>query len=162
MEAHLADEVMELTPEMKAAIGKGGDPTTYEVTTLGIRTFARAVGYKNPIYFDAEEAKKQGHPGLVAPPGYFGMPVFNPFAPASRRVEFESPFTRNLNGGTAVEPLERIYAGDILEAVTSLTNLQIVPSRAYGQMMIRNSQTVYTRKSDGKVVAKTRGTSLSY
>ncbi len=162
MEAHLADEVMELTPEMKAAIGKGGEPTTYEVTTLGIRTFARAVGYKNPIYFDDEEAKKKGHPALVAPPGYFGMPVFNPFKQSNRRPDFESPFKRNLNGGTAVEPLERVYAGDILEAVTTLTNLEIVPSRAYGQMMIRTSETVYTRKSDGKVVAKTRGTGLSY
>ena len=155
---------MELTPEMKAAIGKGGDPVTYEVTTLGIRTFARAVGYKNPIYFDDEEAKKKGHPALVSPPGYFGMPVFNPFKPGGGRrgVDFESPFKRNLNGGTAVEPLERVYAGDILEAVTTLTDLQIVPSRAYGQMMIRTSETVYTRKSDGKVVAKTRGTGLSY
>ena len=46
-------ELPDLTPEMKAAIGKPGAPTTYEVTTLGIRTFARAVGYKNPLYFDA-------------------------------------------------------------------------------------------------------------
>jgi acyl dehydratase len=162
-EAHLADEVMELTPEMKAAIGKSGDPTTYEVTTLGIRTFARAVGYKNPIYFDDEDAKKKGHPALVAPPGYLGMPVFNPLKQsAGRRQDFESPFKRNLNGGTAVEPLARVYAGDVLEAVTTLTNLEILPSRAYGQMMVRTSETVYTRKSDGTVVAKTRGTGLSY
>jgi len=159
----LADEVMELTPEMKAAIGKSGDPTTYEVTTLGIRTFARAVGYKDPIYFDDEEAKKQGHPALAAPPGYFGMPVYNPFRQnTARRPEFDSPFKRNLNGGTAVEPLARVYAGDILEAVTTLANLEILPSRAYGQMLVRTSETVYTRKSDGAVVAKTRGTGLSY
>lgn len=161
----MADEVMELTPEMKAAIGKSGAPTTYEVTTLGIRTFARAVGYRNAIYFDEDEAKKKGHPALVAPAGYFGMPVFNPLRSAEggrRGADFESPFKRNLNGGTEVEPLERVYAGDVLESVTTLANLEIVPSRAYGQMMIRTSETVYTRKSDGKVVAKTRGTGLSY
>ncbi|MEX2032528.1 MAG: MaoC family dehydratase N-terminal domain-containing protein [Dehalococcoidia bacterium] len=158
----MATEVMQLTAEMKAAIGKAGAPTTYEVTTLGIRTFARAVGYTNPIYFDIDAAKKAGHPNLVAPAGYFGMPVFNPHQRVDRRAEFESPFKRNLNGGTAVEPLERVYAGDVLEAVTTLSNLEIVPSRAYGQMMVRTSETVYTRKSDGKVVAKTRGTGISY
>lgn len=158
----MADELMELTPEMKAAIGKSGSPTTYEVTTLGIRTFARAVGYRNPIYYDIEAAKKAGHPNLVSPPGHLGMAVYNPLERSERVAQFESPFKRNLNGGTAVEPLERVYAGDVLEAVSTLTNLEIVPSRAYGQMMIRSTETVYTRKSDGKIVAKTRGTGVSY
>jgi hypothetical protein len=158
----LADEVMELTDEMKAAIGKSGAPTTYEVTTLGIRTFSRAVGYENPIYFDDEAAKAAGHPAIVAPPGYLGMPVWNPNAGGRREEFFQSPFTRNLNGGTAVEPLQRVYAGDVLDAVNTLTSLEIVPSRAYGQMMIRKTETTYTRRSDGAVVAKTRGTGLSY
>ena len=74
----MADEVMELTPEMKEAIGKSGEPTMYEVTSLGIRTFCRAVGYEDSIYFDDEEAKKAGHPAIIAPPGYLGMPVWNP------------------------------------------------------------------------------------
>lgn len=160
-EADLA-EVMELTPEMKAAVGKPGEPTLYEVTSLGIRTFARAVGYKNPVYFDDDAAKAKGFPAIQAPPGYLGMPVWNPNQTTARQASFESPFKRNLNGGTAVEPLERVFAGDVLEAVTTLTSLEIVPSAAFGQMMIRVSETVYTRKSDRKVVAKTRGTGLSY
>jgi acyl dehydratase len=158
----LVTELPDLTDEMKAAIGKGGAPTTYEVTTLGIRTFARAVGYKNPIYFSADAAKQAGHPGLLAPPGYLGMPVFDPArANAGPRADFSSPFKRNLNGGTEVEPIERVYAGDVLDAVTTLTNLELTKGRL-GQMLIRTSETVYTRKSDGKVVAKTRGTGISY
>ena len=31
-----------------------------------------------------------------------------------------------------------------------------------GQMLVRSTETVYTRKSDGNVVARTRGTGLSY
>ena len=157
----MPDELPDLTPEMKAAIGKPGAPTTYEVTSLGIRTFGRAVGYKNPIYFDADAAKKAGHKDLVAPPGYYGMPVFNPGASAGPRADFESPFKRNLNGGTGVFPLERVYAGDVLDAVTTLVELKLDRGRL-GQMLIRTSETVYTRKADGKVVAKTRGTGLSY
>ena len=45
--------------------------------------------------------------------------------------------------------------------MTSLANLELTKGRL-GQMLIRTSETVYTRKSDGKVVAKTRGTGISY
>ena len=154
-------ELPDLTPEMKAAVNRPGAPTTYEVTTLGIRTFARAVGYTNPLYFDEGAAKAAGHKALVAPPGYLGMPVFNPNATAGRQRDYDSPFTRNLNGGTGVFPSERVYAGDVLDAVTTLVELKLERGRL-GQMLISTSETVYTRKSDGKVVAKTRGTGLSY
>jgi acyl dehydratase len=157
----MAEELSDLTPEMKEAIGKAGSPTTYEVTSLGIRTFGRALGYKNPIYFDRDAAKQAGFPDLVSPPGHYGMPVYDPNSPPGRGVTFDSPFKRNLNGGTEVEPIERVFAGDELEAVTTLTNLELTKGRL-GQMLIRTSETVYTRKSDGKVVAKTRGTGLSY
>ena len=36
-------EELELTQDMKDAIDREGDPVLYEVTTLGIRTFAPAV-----------------------------------------------------------------------------------------------------------------------
>jgi acyl dehydratase len=158
----LVTELPDLTDEMKAAIGKPGPTTTYEVTTLGIRTFARAVGYKNPIYYDEDAAKKAGHRALVAPPGYFGMPVFNPNRQAGgRAADFQTPFKRNLNGGTEVEPIAPVYAGDVLEAVTRLSNLELTKGRL-GQMLIRTSETTYTRTSDGAVVAKTRGTGISY
>jgi acyl dehydratase len=162
-EAVLADDTLtDLTDEMKAAIGQPSPATTYEVTTQGIRTFARAVGYQNAIYFDEEAAKAKGHRALPAPPGFLGMPIFNPNVQAQRGPTFSSPFKRNLNGGTGIEPVAQVYAGDELEAVTTLANLELVPSRAMGQMLIRTSETVYTRKSDGEVVARTRGTGLSY
>ncbi|MEX2228509.1 MAG: MaoC family dehydratase N-terminal domain-containing protein [Dehalococcoidia bacterium] len=159
----MVTELTDLTDQMKAAVGSTGPTVTYEVTTLGIRTFARAVGYRNPIYYDEAEAKEKGHPALVSPPGYYGMPVFNPLHQQARgpRASFDTPFKRNLNGGTEVEPLAPVYAGDVLEAVTTLANLTLTKGRM-GQMLIQTSETVYTRKSDGKAVAKTRGTGISY
>ena len=157
------EELRELTDEMKAAIGVQGPPVTYEVTTQGIRTFARAVGYEDPIYYDEEAARAKGHRALPAPPGFFGMPAFNPHARrgGGRQAAFRTPFRRMLNGGTEVEPLERVYAGDVLEAVSALVDLQLRKG-SLGQMLIRTSETVYTRKSDGAVVAKARGTGISY
>ena len=160
----MADEALtELTDEMKSAIGSSSPAITYEVTTQGIRTFARAVGYTSEIYFDEDAAKAKGHRALPAPPGFLGMPIFNPGAqPGGRGPAFSSPFKRNLNGGTGIAPVAQVYVGDELEAITTLANLELVPSRAMGQMLIRTSETVYTRKSDGEVVARTRGTGLSY
>ncbi len=115
----MAEELTELTEEMKAAIGSTGPVSSYEVTTQGIRTFARAVGYRDSVYYDEEAAKAKGHRALPAPPGFFGMPKFNPAAPRARGGRrFRSPFRRALNGGSEVEPLEQVYAGDELEAVT--------------------------------------------
>ena len=161
----MAEKLSELTDEMKAAIGSSGAPVHYEVTTQGIRTFARAVGYTDSIYYDEAEAKTRGHRALPAPPGFLGMPGFNP-APAksgegARRPAFRMPFKRMLNGGTEIEPIAQVYAGDELEAVTTLTNMELKDGRM-GQMLIRTSETVYTRKSDGAIVAKTRGTGISY
>lgn len=159
----MPEELTNLTDEMKAAIGASSPPVTYEVSAQGIRTFARAVGYTSPIYYDEEAAKAKGHRGLLAPPGFLGMPIFNPHARSQggRGPQFKSPFTRVLNGGTEVEPLEPVYAGDVLDAVTTLADLQLRKGRM-GQMLIRTAETVYRRRSDGAVVAKTRGTGISY
>jgi acyl dehydratase len=159
----MPEELADLTEEMKAAIGTSGPATSYEVSAQGIRTFGRAVGYTDPIYFDEEAARKAGHRALLAPPGFLGMPIHDPSAPpaAPTRTGFKTPFKRVLNGGTEVEPLEMVYAGDVLEAVTTLANLQLRKG-SVGQMLIRTSETLYTRRSDGAVVARTRGTGISY
>jgi hypothetical protein len=158
----VAEELADLTDEMKAAVGAETGRSTYEVTTQGIRTFARAIGYSNEKYYDEDAARALGYNGLPAPPGFLGMPIFSPDSGAGGRREiFKNPFNRRLNGGTEVEPIEQVYGGDVLEAVSRITTLELTQSRL-GQMLIQNSETVYTRQSDGKVVAKTRGTGLSY
>ncbi len=155
-------DLPDLTPEMRAAIGSESSPVIYEVTTLGIRTFARAVGYANPVYYDAATARAKGHPDLLAPPGYYGMPIYDPADPAGGLFDAFAPqFTRSLNGGTEVEPVTDVYAGDVLSAVTRITDLQLRPTRL-GQMLVRLSETVYTRQSDGVVVGRMRNTGLRY
>ena len=63
----MPDELEDLTDEMKAAIGQSNPPVMYEVSAPGIRLFARAIGYKDPVYYDEDEAKKRGHGALPAP-----------------------------------------------------------------------------------------------
>ena len=150
----------ELSDEMRAAIGHAGPSVRYEVTAQGIRTFARAVGYPDPVYYSQEVARSRGHRALPAPPGFLGMPVHDPAARAPRPA-FRSPFKRALNGGTEIEPLETVYSGDELDAVSTLTDLRLREGRM-GPMLIRTSETVYTRRADAVVVARTCGTGISY
>lgn len=155
-------ELADLTPEMKAAIGREGAPVIHEVSAPGIRTFARALGYSNPIYYDAMAAKARGFRDLVAPPGFFGMPIYAPAARAeSDAVAFAPEYGRTLNGGNEVEPVADVCAGDVIEARTRITDISLRASRL-GQMLVIVQETVYTRQADGVVVARARKTSLRY
>ncbi|HEY7269550.1 MAG TPA: MaoC family dehydratase N-terminal domain-containing protein [Dehalococcoidia bacterium] len=158
------EQTSHITDEMRAGIGREGPPSRREVSRWGIRMFARSVGYTDPIFFDVEEAKKRGYRDLVAPPGYLGTPIFNPRgedgeAPAPRRRP--GGMTRGLNGGNEYEYLDTIVAGDVLEARGRTVDIQERVA-SIGPMIITTSETVYTRVSDGKVVAKARGTGISY
>ena len=70
-----------ITDEMRATVGVESEPTILEVDRTGIRMFARAVQQVDQIFYDAEYAKSKGHRDVVAPPGYFGTPVYNPQNP---------------------------------------------------------------------------------
>ena len=51
-------------------VGKESPPATIRVDRARIRQFARAVGLKDPVYYDEKAAKKAGHPSLIAPPTF--------------------------------------------------------------------------------------------
>lgn len=68
----------ELTDEIKSKIGWHSDPWIYEVTRNSVRSFARGVGYTDPVYYDLDTAKKAGYRDLPAPATYLGTPIFIP------------------------------------------------------------------------------------
>lgn len=51
----------------KDIVGKKLDKFTFSVERGKIKEFAQAIGETNPIYFSAEEAKKQGYSDVPAP-----------------------------------------------------------------------------------------------
>ncbi len=159
----MTTEQSHITDEMRAGIGREGPPTIREVDRTGIRMYARSVGHTDPIFYDVEAAQKRGYRDLVAPPGYLGTPIFNPRgdteAPAPRRRP--GGMTRGLNAGNEYEYLEVICAGDVLESRGRTVDIQ-ERTGSIGPMIITSSETVYKRLSDGKIVAKARGTGISY
>lgn len=153
-----------VTDEMRAVIGKEGDPATLEVEKTGCRMFARAVGHTDLIFYDEEYAKSKGHRSIVAPPGFLGTPVYKP---GSARTPgemagrgFSIPYKRVLNGGTEFEYFDTICAGDLLTALGKITAFN-ERSGSLGPMLITNRETSYTNQH-GKLVAKMYGTTIQY
>ncbi len=164
----MADDLPPLvTEEMKAQVGKESAPSTSEVDKTGIRMFARSVGHVDPIFYDEAAAKAAGYRGLVAPPGYLGTPVFNPNS-ASRRggggmfggPEPSRPLKRVLNGGTEIEYLEDVCAGDVLTSTSHIASFEETKG-SLGEMLITTTKTVY-KNQDGKTVAISTGTGIRY
>ena len=147
-----------ITDEMRASIGREGPPVTYEVEKTGIRMFARAVGYTDPLFYDEDYAKSKGHRSLLAPPGFLGTPVYNPSAQGGGGG---GPRGRALNGGneweyTGVE----ICAGDVLTAVGKTVSIDERRS-SLGTLIITRRETTYTNQN-GEVVCRAYGTGLQY
>ena len=152
-----------ITDEMREAIGKESPATTLEVEKTNCRMFARAVGHKDPIFYDDEHAKNKGHRGIVAPPGFFGTPAFKlgggrGEGPPGRG--FSIPYKRVLNGGTEYEYFDTVCAGDTLTSTTKISGFTERPG-SIGPMLITERETTYTNQ-EGKVVAKMHGTTIQY
>ncbi len=155
-----------VTDEMRALIGKEGEPTILEVEKTGCRMFARAVGHTDLIFYDEDYAKSKGYRSIVAPPGFFGTPIYRPGGGRGGDAEmggrgFSVPYKRVLNGGTEYEYFDTVCAGDVLEARTKITGFQERVG-SIGPMLITTRETTYTRRSDGKVVGKMYGTVIQY
>jgi acyl dehydratase len=155
-------ETTVITDEMRAAIGKESEPVTVEVDKTAVRMFARAVGYKDLVFYDEEYAKSKGYRSLPVPMGFLGHPIYRPDRPSRPAyvMAFETPFKRVLNGGTDFEYYEPVCAGDVLTATTKISDIQEREGRM-GPMLFIISETTY-KNQEGKAVATFRGTLIQY
>lgn len=151
-----------ITDEMRAAIGKESEPVTVEVDKTAVRMFARAVGYKDLVFYDEEHAKSKGYRSLPAPMGFLGHPIYRPDRPSRPAyvMAFKTPFKRVLNGGTDFEYHEPICAGDVLTATSKIADIKEREGRM-GPMLFIIGETTY-KNQEGKTVAKFRGTLIQY
>lgn len=158
----------ELTDEIRAQIGTETEPWSYEVTTTGIRAFARGVGYDDPVYYDEDAARAAGYDRLPAPPGYLGTPVY---LPGTSDTVFSVPpgtgprprfgLTEVLDGGTETLYERPVLAGDVLTATDRLVSLDVKPSRSLGTMLLVASETTF-RDPSGETVARQRSQVIFY
>jgi N-terminal half of MaoC dehydratase len=150
-----------LTEDLKALIGKPWPAVVYEVDRTGIRAWARAVGYDDPVYYDEAVALARGFPRLPAPPGYLGVPRFRPGesepGPPIRGLHPE--LQRSVNGGTELQYHATVFAGDELVATPVIVDIK-ERNGSLGQMLILTREVQFTRQSD--LVATLTATVINY
>jgi len=152
-----------ITDEMRAVIGREGDPVVHEVDNTGCRQFARSVGYTDPIFYVEAAAKAQGYRAIVAPPGFLGHPTVIPGKAAQRGPEslgFQTNLKRVLNGGTDYEYFDNVCAGDTITATMKISDIAEREGRL-GPMLVVSTETTYKNQT-GKVVCILRGGFIRY
>ncbi len=152
-----------VTPEMRAQIGVESEPATFEVDKMACRMFARALGYKDPIFYDEAHAQSKGYRSIPAPFGFLGHPVTMPGQPdpmMTAYFRFDTPLRRHLNGGTDIQYFDTICAGDVLTATSKLVDIRERQANI-GLMLITVTEFTF-RNQEGQVVAIFRGTGISY
>jgi hypothetical protein len=161
-------KLFELTDEIRAQVGVESEPWTYEVTTTGIRAFARGVGYDDPIYYDVEAARAAGYPQLPAPPCYLGTPVYVPgrsdetfSVPTGTGPRPRFGLEHVLDGGTEAVYERALVAGDVITMTNKVVALDTKQSRSLGTMVIVSTE-ASGRDVDGQIVVRERSQYIFY
>ena len=150
-----------LTDDLRAVVGREWPPVVHEVDRPGIRMWARAVGFDDPVYYDEDVARERGFERLPAPPGFVGWPRMKPGDPdPGPPIRGLHPdLTRSLNGGTEFTYAAPILAGDELVASTRIVDVK-EREGSIGPMLIFTRETTYRRADE--VVATLRATVINY
>lgn len=163
-----ASAPFKLTDEIRAQIGVESEPWNYEVTTTGIRAFARGVGYVDPVYYDIESARESGYGSLPGPPGYIGTAAY---IPGKTDETFSVPFgtgprprfgmTHVLDGGTSVLYERPLLAGDVISVTYRILELEVKQSKSLGTFLLVGAEST-GRDQTGKIVVRERSQRIFY
>lgn len=100
-------------------IGERSEPRVHEIEKGAIRRFAEALGETDPVYFDLEEAERQGYSGLLAPPTFPFTLRRNPIPglrmPRAGVIHGEQEFTYG----------RPICSGDVISVVSWLEDVKV-------------------------------------
>ncbi len=149
-----------LPEEVNKLIGQAGEVVMMEVERGAIKKYANAVADFNPLYWDEEAACQTRYGGLIAPPGFFGWPVYwkgnfptvTPLVEKLISVMAQAGFPRLLDGGAEFEFFAPVRAGDILAALPRIVSITERESKG-GRMIFSTYETTYTGMN-GRPVAR--------
>ena len=132
----------------KSDIGKVGKPITIRIEAGKIREFAKSIKDPNPLYSDENAAKAEI--GGVMPPPTFLMTLAH-WDEGEGRPHVQMDLRRVLHGEQEFEYLKPIYAGDVLTAVTKVTDVFEKTGGRCGTMTFVVMDTEFTNQKGEKV-----------
>jgi acyl dehydratase len=139
-------------PVDRSFLGKAGAPVTMPIERGKIREFARAIKDDDPLYLDEEFARREAG-GLLTPITFLQTIAHWDDGAGRPRPPFD--LRRVLHGEQEFEFLAPIHAGDVLTAVSRLTDLYEKPGRRGGTMAFAVTETAFTSQR-GTLVARAR------
>ena len=155
--------------DARAFIGKTTSTATGIVVKKEFQRWAAAVKDRNPLYFDADFARKHGYRDVIAPPVYVqyvtlgvaDLDALRPDGiPGGGSGDLPLPkCPRRMAGGDDLTFYEPLYDGDVITATRKVTDIQQKQGRS-GSFVLVHSLTTYTRQ-DGVTVAEHKGSMIA-
>ena len=139
-------------PVDRSYIGRTGAPVTMYIERGKIREFARAIKDDDPLYFDEEYARREA--GGIMPPVTFLQTVAH-WDDGRGRPHVSMDLKRALHGEQEYEFFAPIYAGDILTAVSRVTDVYEKQGKRGGAMTFAVTETEF-RNARNELVARAR------
>lgn len=149
-----------LTDEIKAWIGtERVFEAPEELGRAAIRYFALAIGDENPLYVDAEYARANGYPDVIAPPTL--ICETNQFVPGPRDGEgyltqifvLPVPNTRQIRGGNEYEFFRPVLPSDRVTIRWRLAEIAERTTSHGAAMLVVKAEATYTNQ-DGDLLAR--------
>ena len=130
----------------------------FEITAANIARFCRQVGETNPLYTDTDAAGRGPYGSLVAPPSMLLHVTPRDRVDANVRINGTrvDPDNIDLYAGMAIEPLEPLRAGDVLEMTGSVVDVFAKTGRSGWMVFVTHR--VDFRNQHGRLAAIVRAT----
>ena len=106
-------------------IGRGFPASApYEVSRVKIKDFAYAIGDHNPAYLDTAEARKLGHPDVIAPPTFAIVISMQMGAQVVFDPSLGLDYSRVVHGEQEFRYVRPIHAGDVLIGTPRIVDIR--------------------------------------
>ena len=131
-------------------IGKEYPEFSFEIEKGKIREFAKAIGDKNPVYYDEDAAREAGLEGLAMPPTF---PIVFALAGglANAMIDLKVDMSKVLHSGQEYEYIKPVKPGDTVTGTMKIANV-FEKSGKGGVMDFILFETTYVNQNNEKVL----------
>jgi acyl dehydratase len=133
-------------------LGKEVEAGTFTVSAEDIRAFAKAVGDLNPLYLEAEFARRAGYPDVIAPPTFCMQLRGSRMLP---EVDLEPDFV-GLHAGQEIDFYDEIYAGQTYTTTAKIASVYEKTGRSGPMGVIMREMEIKDRLGKKVVVLRER------
>ena len=120
----------------------------FDVEIEILRLFSKATGQDDPIYFNEEAARKEGHPSILAPPTFLIAVAMRQENPYLYLTDLNVPIGRILHANQEYSYFSPIHAGDQLKMNSRIDNIF---DKKNGALQFVSFFSVYTNQNNLKV-----------